>query len=237
MKKHHNFNPDYIHHQKSEFSSVLKEIIFGIEDGMVSTLGSITGIAIGSGNQKTVILAGIVIISVESISMGIGSYLSNKSEEEMDKRKIKEETEEIHKFPEEEKQELYDMYIKNGWETNLAQQMSIFASKNKDLMLKEMSIHELGLTKEETSISLKGGIYMFFSYILGGLIPLFAYFILPINKAYILSIPLTLIGLFVLGIFTTKFTKEPKTKSGFRMFLLGGTALIIGLLAGRIFGI
>ena len=87
----HNFNKDFIHHKKSSVASVLSEVVFGVEDGMVSTLGSITGIAIGSGNHSTVLLAGIVIVSVESISMGIGSYLSNKSEEEMNERKIKEE--------------------------------------------------------------------------------------------------------------------------------------------------
>ena len=70
MEKHH-FNKDFIHHKKSNFASVLKEIVFGVEDGMVSTLGSITGIAVGSGNHSTVLLAGSVIIAVESISMGI----------------------------------------------------------------------------------------------------------------------------------------------------------------------
>ena len=50
MEIHKKINKDYIHHQKFHFADVLKEIVFGIEDGMVSTLGSITGIAIGSGN-------------------------------------------------------------------------------------------------------------------------------------------------------------------------------------------
>lgn len=228
----HNFNKDFIHHKKSSVASVLSEVVFGVEDGMVSTLGSITGIAIGSGNHSTVLLAGIVIVSVESISMGIGSYLSNKSEEEMNERKIKEEKEELKKFPEEEKEELYQMYLKDGWSENLAKEMSKEASKNEELFLKEMIMHELKIPKDEESISIKGGLYMFFAYIFGGLIPLFSYLILPIKTAMPISIVITLIGLFVLGMSTTKFTKQPILKSGFRVLTMGGIALIAGLIAG-----
>ena len=228
----HNFNKDFIHHKKSSVASVLSEVVFGVEDGMVSTLGSITGIAIGSGNHSTVLLAGIVIVSVESISMGIGSYLSNKSEEEMNEKKIKEEKEELKKFPEEEKEELYQMYLKDGWSENLAKEMSKEASKNEELFLKEMIMHELKIPKDEESISIKGGLYMFFAYIFGGLIPLFSYLILPIKTAMPISIVITLIGLFVLGMSTTKFTKQPILKSGFRVLTMGGIALIAGLIAG-----
>lgn len=236
MEIHKKINKDYIHHQKFHFADVLKEIIFGIEDGMVSTLGSITGIAIGSGSHPVVILAGVVIISVESISMGIGSYLSNRSEEEMEERKIKEEREELEQFPEEEKQEIYQIYLKDGWSQNLATQMSEEVSKNKEFMLKEMITRELKISGDQESVSLKAGLYMFFAYILGGIIPLSVYFFLPIKNAIPLSITITLLGLFGLGMTTTKFTKQPLLKSGFRVLLLGGVALIAGLTAGLFIG-
>ena len=211
-------------------------MVFGVEDGMVSTLGSITGIAIGSNNHAMVILAGVVIISVESISMGIGSYLSNRSQEEMEKRKIKEEKEELEQFPKEEKEELYQMYLKDGWSKNLAIQMSEEASKNKELMLKEMIMRELKISGDPESVSIKGGFYMFFAYVLGGIIPLFAYFILPIKNAVPLSITITLIGLFALGMSTTKFTKQPLIKSGLRVLVIGSVALIAGLAVGLLVG-
>ena len=97
------YNSDYIHHKDSKILSGIRDIVFGLEDGMVSTLGAITGIAVGSQSHFTVILAGVVIISVESISMGIGSYISNLSEHGVIKRKLYEEQTEIEEFPEEEK--------------------------------------------------------------------------------------------------------------------------------------
>lgn len=235
MEKHH-FNKEFIHHNKSNFASVLKEVVFGLEDGMVSTLGSITGIAVGSGNHSTVLLAGSVIIAVESISMGIGSYLSNKSEEEMDQRKVQEEKQEIEEYPEDEKKELYKMYLRDGWPEELATQMSETASQKKELILREMVLRELQLPADSESISTKGGIYMFVAYIIGGLVPLFAYLILPIKSAIPVSIAVTLVGLFMLGMSTTKFTKQPLIKSGLRILIMGGIALVAGLAAGLLIG-
>lgn len=57
----------------------MREIVFGMEDSLVSTLGAVTGIASGTQNKEVVILSGIVLIFVEALSMTAGSYLSSKS--------------------------------------------------------------------------------------------------------------------------------------------------------------
>lgn len=221
-----------IQHTTSSLEGMIREVVFGMEDGMVSTLGSVTGIAVGSGNHSTVVLAGLVIIAVESISMGIGSYLSNRSEEEVSDRKLAEEKSEITNYPLEEKEELRQMYVEDGWPTKLAQEMSETVSQNPSLMLKEMALRELKIFPSSDSVSIKGGFYMFGSYILGGLLPLASYLFLPINNAIPTSIVLTLIGLFGIGAFATKFTKQPVIKSGIKMLVVGGIALIVGLVVG-----
>lgn len=63
----------------------LRELIFGMEDGLVSTLGVITGIASGTESQKVIVLSGTILILVESLSMAAGTYLSNKAEQEQEK--------------------------------------------------------------------------------------------------------------------------------------------------------
>lgn len=57
----------------------IREIIFGLEDSLVSTLGAVTGIAAGAQQTYVVILAGLTLIAVEASSMAAGSYLSSKS--------------------------------------------------------------------------------------------------------------------------------------------------------------
>ncbi len=69
---------------------VFREMIFGLDDGVVSTLGAITGIAIGTGSAYIVILSGLVIIAVETLSMAAGTYLSSKSEREILERYLHE---------------------------------------------------------------------------------------------------------------------------------------------------
>ncbi|KKT35263.1 MAG: hypothetical protein UW23_C0019G0012 [Candidatus Collierbacteria bacterium GW2011_GWA1_44_12] len=61
----------------------VKETIFGMEDGIVSTLGVVVGVAAATDSRKLVILTALVLIVVESLSMAAGTYLSNKSEMEI----------------------------------------------------------------------------------------------------------------------------------------------------------
>lgn len=57
----------------------IREIVFGLEDSLVSTLGAVTGIAAGAQSTFIVILSGLVLIAVESASMAAGSYLSSEA--------------------------------------------------------------------------------------------------------------------------------------------------------------
>lgn len=63
----------------------LRSIIFGFQDSLVSTTGVIAGVAAGANSKELVILAGIVTITVESLSMGAGQYMSEKAVHQMDK--------------------------------------------------------------------------------------------------------------------------------------------------------
>ncbi|MFA7314426.1 MAG: VIT1/CCC1 transporter family protein [Candidatus Magasanikbacteria bacterium] len=228
-------NNEYIHHIQSKISpSLLREIVFGLEDGMVSTLGAVTGIATATNSQFTTLLSGFVVISVESISMAVGSYLSNKSEKDTDDRKLYEEREELQKYPEDEKEELFEMYVGDGWPKKMAKDMALIASKDKHLFLKEMAYRELDIITDNTDNPIKKGWVMFASYVVGGSIPLIPYVLFPIHDAVPISIVFTLIGLFVLGIFTTRFTKRKWWKAGLEMTALASLAALIGYFVGQL---
>lgn len=68
-------------------SDYLRSGFFGAEDSLVSTTGLVAGIAAGSQDPKLVLLAGLVAVSVEALSMGAGQYLSQKAVDEMDGNK------------------------------------------------------------------------------------------------------------------------------------------------------
>lgn len=228
------YNPEYIHHQNNNSSAIFREMVFGMEDGMVSTLGAITGIAAATGSHFTVVLSGLVIISVESISMAVGSYLSSKSAKGIEERKLFEEKIELKKFPIEEKEELIEMYAIDGWPKDLAIQMAETASKDKKLFLQEMAYRELGIVPEKLENPFKNGLIMLFSYIIGGLIPLLAYFVFNLKVAIFASVGLTLVSLFILGAYTSRFSKRNWFKAGFEMLALASVAAFIGYLVGQL---
>jgi len=233
MKSHGNKpNPGYIHHQNSQIVEKIQEIVFGMQDGMVSTLGAITGIAIGSGQKFIILLAGIAIISVESVSMGIGSYTSSRSQRKLMERMLSEEREEIDTFPREEKEELITLLKNDGWSSDTAKIMAEEAGGNKALMLNEMAYRELHVSPASLEHPVENGIFMFGAYIVGGLIPLSAYFFFQTQQALYISILATLMGLFILGALISKYTKEKWFKTGGHMLLFGSIALVVGYLVG-----
>jgi VIT1/CCC1 family predicted Fe2+/Mn2+ transporter len=66
-----------------------KNLVFGIEDSVVSTVGVLFGLATAAMDRSTIFTTGLIVISVEAISMGIGSYLSEESTQEIDGQKHK----------------------------------------------------------------------------------------------------------------------------------------------------
>lgn len=226
-------NPNYIHH-KQQKSSTIREFVFGMEDGMVSTLGAVTGIAAATHDPFITMLSGLVVIAVESISMGVGSYLSSKSVRAIDERKLHEERQEIHAFPKEEEQELVDMYVADGWPEKLAKEMAAAAAKDKGLMLKEMAFRELKIIPDQLENPLENGLVMGVSYIFGGAIPIIPYFLFSIGTSISTSIVITLIALFLLGAYTTKFSLRSWWKAGLEMFGLAAAAAGVGYVVGQL---
>lgn len=215
-------------------TATIREAVFGIEDGMVSTLGSITGIAAATRNPFTVLLAGFIIIAVESISMAVGSFLSSKSEREINERKLFEEKFELETYPKHEKEELADMYVHDGWPRELAEQMSDVASKNKKLFLQEMAYRELKVFPNELESPRNNALVMGFAYIIGGFIPLLPYLLFSFSVAIPISISATLLALFCVGAYTTKYSRRVWWKAGLEMLTLAGLAAVIGYGVGQI---
>jgi VIT1/CCC1 family predicted Fe2+/Mn2+ transporter len=198
-------------------------------------MGAVTGIAAASQDHFIVVLSGLVIIAVESVSMGVGSYLSTKSEKEIDERKLHEEKIELRKYPEEEKEELVEMYVVDGWPKKLAKDMAEVASQNKKLFLQEMAYRELKVFPDHMEHPLQNGIAMGLAYVIGGTIAVLPYiFMKHIPAAIIYSVVITLVSLFILGAGTTTFSKRSWWKAGLEMLILASVAAGFGYGAGQL---
>ena len=56
-------------------TSYYRNFVFGVEDSLVSTVGLLSGISIAGVTNKTIIMTGVILIFVEAVSMGAGSFL------------------------------------------------------------------------------------------------------------------------------------------------------------------
>ena len=100
--------------------------------------------------------------------------------------------------------------------------------------LSEHSVEDYIAKRETSAITpFWGGVVMFISYFVAGFIPLFPYALFEVLPALWLSISLSLISLLVLGLVGARFAKVNIWKGGLRMFLIGGVAILIGVVVGR----
>lgn len=211
----------------------VREAVFGTQDGLISTLGALTGIAAGTHNPEAVVIAGFVIVSVESLSMAAGSYLSSKSQREYLERLLREEEEEIARDPEGERREIYEMYRLRGYTD---EEIAIIAKRllsNPKLLLEDMAHKELGISMTSLEEPLGNALVMGTAYVAGGLVPVVPYLLLPIPTAMPLSIGATLLSLFLFGGLKGRIVKQVWWRSGLEMLAVAGVAAAIGFLIGQ----
>ncbi len=101
--------------------------------------------------------------------------------------------------------------------------------------LSEQSAEEF-LEKKEVSPSnsIVNGLIMFVSYFFSGVVPLLPYALLPLGSAFWVSIVLSLVALFLLGIVRARISGLRQMKNAIRMAVIGGIAIAVGIAAGMI---
>lgn len=212
----------------------IRSIILGLNDGLISTFTLLVGVAaatLNSSGTMIVILTGIAAMVSGAISMGLGEYISSKSEYNYIKNEMKKEKAEILLFPEEEKREVREYFLKLGLEGEVLEVCVDKITENEDKWLEFLIKSELGL--EEPKNPLIGAILTFISFIFGALIPLFPYFLNLALYSLIISSIVSFGSLFMVGFLKTKITGESKLKGGFEMIIIG----IIAFLASYYIGI
>lgn len=222
------------HGTTSKLLGSIREIVFGLEDSLVSTIGVVAGIAAGTGDQKIVILSGLVLVVVEALSMAAGSFLSSQSHHRLLLRKIREEEKEIEDKPEEEREELRMMYKMRGFTDSEIEMVVNRITKNKKLWLQEMIEKELGIHLPDEETPLIAGVVMGIAYILGGLIPISPFFFFPTSLALVISFVATVIGLFFLGWWSASVTGDKKIRSAVEMMMISTGAAVLGYGIGKL---
>lgn len=212
----------------------IRDIVFGFEDGLNSTLGALTGIAAGTGSQQIVVISGFVIVAVESISMAAGTYLSAKSERQYLERLLEEERHAIATDPEGEHSELLAMYRQRGFTEEEIHMIAKRLFSNPHWLLEDMAHKELGICPSQLQQPASNSLAMGISYVAGGLVPVLTYLFVPIKTAIPVSVILTAMALFLLGGIKGKLVKQSWWVNGLEMLGIAGVSCAIGFTIGRL---
>lgn len=212
----------------------LRDAVFGTQDGLISTMGALVGIAVGTQSAKAVVIAGLAIVGVESLSMAAGSYLSSKSQKQYLDHLIAEEKEAIEKDPEGEKREIWQMYRARGYREEEIAILQRRLLSDKKLLLEDMAHKELGISLERLEEPLGNALVMGTAYIIGGLVPVIPYFVFSVHTAIAFSILVTFLALFAFGGLKGRVVHQSWWRSGIEMLVIAGLASAAGYGIGLI---
>jgi VIT1/CCC1 family predicted Fe2+/Mn2+ transporter len=214
---------------KSVGGNALRAAVLGANDGLVSNMSLVMGVAGAAVKNDTILLTGIAGLLAGAISMALGEWLSVQSSRELHQRQIDLEMSELEASPEEEKK---------GLSENEAQQLAEKAFVTPESALDILIVEELGIDKEELGGSAwVAAITSFILFALGAIIPLFPFFILTGHQAVLLSLASSVVGLFAIGASITLFTGKSIWFSGMRQILFGLTAAAITFGIGTLIGV
>ena len=211
----------------------IRSSILGLNDGLVSTFTLLVGVAaatLSSSGTLIVILTGIAAMVSGAISMGLGEYISSKSEFSYIKNEMRKEKAEITLFPDEERREVRDYFQKLGFSGEILDACVEKITEDEEKWLNFLLKSELGL--EEPENPLLGGILTFISFVFGALIPLSPYFFNLGIYCLVISSILSFGSLFIVGILKTKITGESKIKGGLEMVIIGTIAFLASYFIG-----
>jgi len=212
----------------------IREVVFGMQDGLISTVALVSSVAVATSQRYIVIVAGLTTALAGMISMATGSYLSSKAEKELHTAEIEKEARELEERPEEEMAELIEIYRREGLTLEEAERLAERMAQDKQLWLKTLTEKELGLSPEMAESPTKDAITMGISFILGAAVPILPYFFIASNIVISISVGITILTLFGVGAVKSKVTRRNPLRSGLEIVLIGTLSAILGYLIGAI---
>jgi predicted membrane protein (TIGR00267 family) len=215
----------------------VRDMIFGANDGLVSTLAFVAGVAGAITDPSIVLLSGIAELFAGTISMAAGAYQSSKSELEVLERESRREKVKKGRTLEEEREELIKFYQAEGFKRGAAEAIVDRIAGEKELPTQANTLKELGLAPKELGNPIKAGILCGVSFGLAALVPIlpFTFQALGRTDALIASIIATVATLFGVGVMKTIFSRKNWVRSGLEMMVIGTSAAAITYVIGTLF--
>lgn len=209
-------------------SSSIRDFVFGFGDGVNTSLGIAAGVGGADASSNIIILAALVAMFTGAKAMAVQNYLAVKSHRELLKSEIDREIWEIENKPEDERQEIEDIYKAKGFSGKDLEMIVNKITSDKKVWLDTMLNEELNLNLEIVGHPLKSALRMFVSFLVGGILPIIPFFFAEGYVPLFIAIGISLSTSFVVGAVKSKMAQTSIIKGGIEMAGLGTGIALIG---------
>jgi VIT1/CCC1 family predicted Fe2+/Mn2+ transporter len=221
-------------HDPHRGASGLSDIILGGQDGLVNVLGVILGVAAATSDPRIVLVAGLAATFAESVSMGAVAYTSTLADADFYESERAREYRHIQKFPHLERDEIRAIYAKKGFKDDLLDRIVETITANQDIWVAVMMAEEHQLSPVDRRQAWKAVLVVGFSAIVGSLIPLVPFALLPVGISMWVSVLVTAVVLFVVGAYKARVTVGQPFRSGVEMAIIGTLSALVGYAVGAL---
>ncbi len=213
----------------------LREVVFGAQDGIISTVALTTSVAIAVGNTGTVLVAGLAAAAAGMISMAAGAYLGSRAEEDVRQAAIARQMTDLEERPAEELAELVILFQREGKTYDEAIHLANEISGNETLWLNTLLEKKLGISPDFGGNPLKDAAVMCVSFGSAAVIPIIPFLFLAVGPAAIAwSVGLSLTGLFALGLAKGRLVRKSPILQGLEILGIGAASAALGYGLGEL---
>ncbi len=218
--------------------NALRAAVLGANDGLVSNLCLVMGVAGADMGGSSILLTGLAGLLAGACSMALGEWLSVQSSRESYQRQLDIEEEEIRTAPQEEAEELALIYQARGLDPETAHTVAARIMADHETALDTLAREELGIDPDDLGGSPWVAAFTSFClFALGAALPVLPFFVLEGTAAIAGSAALGILGLALLGAGATLFTGRSIWFSAARQVTIGLGAAVVTFGAGHLLGV
>ncbi|TLP75806.1 VIT1/CCC1 transporter family protein [Nesterenkonia sphaerica] len=212
----------------------LRASVLGANDGIVSVAAIVVGVAGASTATGPVLTAGVAGLVGGAVSMALGEYVSVSSQSDSERALIAKERSELEELPEEELQELTDLYRARGLSRKTARQVALELTEH-DALAAHLSA-ELNIDQEDVVSPWHAAAASAAAFTVGGLLPLLAILLPPEAWRVPVTFLAVLVALGLTGLTSAQVGGSSRVRAALRLVVGGalalGTTYVVGLLLG-----
>ncbi len=219
--------------RRIERLSNVRELVFGIQDGILTTAGVLCGLSGAVSNRSQVILAALASTAAGALSMGAGAYLGTRAEAEVLRGELSRAEKEVAGEPYIIQQNLLDALNREGLSRDASYRVVQLLSSSPQVLKETAQEKVLGLSSNAAGSPVVDGIVMGLAFLVGALVPLLPYMIIAAaSSGLILAVTTTALALFAVGCFTGWMGEASLWVSGAHFLAVAVGAAVAGYLIG-----